>query len=160
MNIEAAVQVLTDAGVEFIIIGGWSAILHGSTYLTNDLDLFIARGAENIRRLVEALRPFHPWPRDVPENLPFVWDVATVANSTILTLRTDLGAIDLLAEVKGLGAFDEVEKEAVLVDIFGRRVRTLDLNSLIQSKRALGRDKDVNVLRELESLREAGQAAE
>ena len=38
MNFVQAVQVLTDAGVEFAIIGGWSAIMHGSAHLTNDLD--------------------------------------------------------------------------------------------------------------------------
>jgi hypothetical protein len=35
MNFETAVQSMSDAGVEFIIIGGWSAILHGSVHVTN-----------------------------------------------------------------------------------------------------------------------------
>ncbi|HLK17418.1 MAG TPA: hypothetical protein VKT81_00640 [Bryobacteraceae bacterium] len=64
---------------------------------------------------------------------------------------------DLLAEVTGLGSFEEVNRTAVTVDAFGRRVRTLDLKSLIQSKRAAGRDKDLNVLPELEGLLEAGE---
>lgn len=155
MNFETAVQALSDAGVEFIIIGGWSAILHGSVHITNDLDLFFGRRPDNLTRLVEALKPYHPRPRDIPEGLPFVWDRVTLANGTIFTLITDLGAIDLLAEVSGLGSFEEVYARSVLVEVFGRRVRTLDLKGLINSKRALGRDKDVNVLRELESLLEA-----
>ena len=38
MNFVQAVQVLTDTGVDFAIIGGWSAIMHGSAHLTNDLE--------------------------------------------------------------------------------------------------------------------------
>jgi predicted nucleotidyltransferase len=73
----------------------------------------------------------------------------------MFTLVTDLGAIDLLAEVSGLGSFEEVWAHSLSVEAFGRRVRTLNLNNLIRSKRAVGRSKDINVLRELETLLEA-----
>ena len=66
--------------------------------------------------------------------------------------------IDLLAEVKGLGSYEEVNADAVSVEAFGRRVRTLDLDSLIASKRAAGRDKDLRALPELESLREVEES--
>jgi predicted nucleotidyltransferase len=155
MNFESAVQALIDAGVEFIIIGGWSAILHGSIHVTNDLDIFYARTPANIMKLVEALRPFHPRPRDTPANLPFVWDAATLGNTAILTLRTDLGPIDFLAEVIGLPLFQEVQASSVSVEAFGRQIRTLDLPNLIQSKRATGRSKDLSAARELEALLEA-----
>jgi predicted nucleotidyltransferase len=158
MNFDAAVQALSDAGVEFIIIGGWCAILHGSAHLTTDLDVFFSRKPENLRRLVQALAPYHPRLRDLPEDLPFLWEEATLCNGTIFTLTTDLGVIDLLGEVSGLGSFEEVEAAgAVTVEAFGRRVRTLDLKSLIQAKRAAGRDKDLYTLPELESLLEAGE---
>jgi hypothetical protein len=39
MNWDIAVQTLVDSGVEFVIIGGWSAILHGSARMTRDLDI-------------------------------------------------------------------------------------------------------------------------
>jgi predicted nucleotidyltransferase len=155
MNFSAAVHALVDSRVEFIIIGGWSAILHGSSSLTNDLDVFFPRDAENIRRLVAALRPFHPRPRGLPADLPFIWDEATLRNGTIFTLTTDVGDIDLLAEVSGLDSFDEVQLAAVTVEAFGRHVRTLDLKSLIKAKRAAGREKDLRTLPELESLLEA-----
>ena len=71
MNFIKAVQALTDSGVEFVIIGGWSAVLHGSSYVTNDLD--ICYSSENIKRLAEVLAPLHPRLRDLPLNLPFVW---------------------------------------------------------------------------------------
>src|SRR6266852_8293543 len=155
MNFDRAVQALCDAGVEFIIIGGWSAILHGSARVTSDLDIFFDRRKGNLRRLVDALAPYHPRPADLPEGLPFIWDEATLRNSTIFTLTTELGRIDLLGEVSGLGSFEEVEAVSLIVDAFGRHVRTLDLKSLIAAKRAAGREKDLLVLPELESLLEA-----
>jgi predicted nucleotidyltransferase len=155
MNVEAAIQALVDVGVEFVIIGGWSAILNGSAYTTNDLDVCYARSSENLRRLALALAPYHPRLRDLPSDLPFVWDQATLRNGTVFTLDTDLGKIDLLAEVAGLGTFEEIAKGSVATEAFGRQVRTLDLKSLIKAKRAAGRSKDLNVLPELEGLLEA-----
>ena len=70
-------------------------------------------------------------------------------------MTTDFGIVDLLAEVTGLGSFEEVKATAVAVDAFGRRVLTLDLSSLIQAKRAAGREKDLRALPELEGLLEA-----
>ena len=138
MNFDRAVHALCDAGVEFIIIGGWSAILHGSANVTSDLDLFFTRRRGNLRRLVGALAPYHPRLADLPEGLPFIWDEATLRNGTIFTLARELGRIDLLGEVSGLGSFEEVEAASLVVDAFGRQVRTLDLRSLIAAKRAAG----------------------
>ncbi len=155
MDFETAVQALCDAGVDFIIIGGWCAILHGGAHVTNDLDIFFSRESENLRRLYRALAPYHPRLRDLPSDLPFVWDEATLRNGTTFTLTTDLGMIDIFGEVKGLGSFEETKAESVAVEAFGRRVQTLALTGLIQAKRAAGRDKDLRDLPELESLLEA-----
>lgn len=155
MNFIQAVQALVDADVEFVIIGGWSAILHGSSYITNDLGVCFSRRKENLGRLARALAPFHPKLRGLPADLPFVWDATTLHNGTLFTLSTDLGVIDLLAEVSGLGGFDEVKAHSIEIDAFDRRVRTLDLPSLIRAKRAAGRPKDLLILPELESLLEA-----
>jgi hypothetical protein len=160
MNFEIAVQVLCDSKVEFIVIGGWSAILHGSAYITNGLAIFFSRRAENLKRLARALAPYHPRLRDLPAGLPFLFDEGTLRNSTVLTLDTDLGPIDLLTEVAGLGSFEQVAADSIPVEAFGRTVRTLDLESLIKSKKAAPREKDLRVLPELESLREAGEPGE
>jgi hypothetical protein len=94
-------------------------------------------------------------PRDFPAELPFLGEEATLRNGTVFTMTTDFGIVDLLAEVTGLGSFEEVKAKAVAVDAFGRRVLTLDLSSLIRAKRAAGREKDLRALPELESLLEA-----
>ena len=157
MQFESAVQSLCDAGVDFVVIGGVSATFHGSVRVTYDLDICYSRATSNVTRLVAALAPFHPRPRGFPPGLPFIWDTATVGNAAILTLQTDLGEIDLLSEVAGIGSYSEVKDHSLVVSAFGRQVSTLDLQSLIDAKRATGRDKDLSALPELESLLEAGE---
>lgn len=157
MNFELAIQILCDSGVEFVVIGGWAAIFHGSAHVTNDLDICYARNRENLRRLAAALAPFHPRPRGIPGDLPFLWDATTLANGTVFTLVTDLGIIDLLAEVTGIGAYKEAHDASIEVEAFQRRVRTLDIRALIRAKKAAGRPKDLLLLPELEGLLEAGE---
>jgi hypothetical protein len=157
MQFEKAVQALCDARVDFVVIGGLAATLHGSAQVTYDLDICYSRASANLHRLVEALANFHPRPRGFPADLPFIWDEATLRNGTVFTLQTDIGEIDLLAEVTGLGAFDEVKQQAITVEAFDRQIATLNLPGLIRAKRATGRDKDLIALAELESLLEAGE---
>jgi hypothetical protein len=76
MSFVQAVQILVDAGVDFVIVGGWSAILHGSLRVANELDICYSRSSENLKRLATALAPFRPRLRGLPENLPFVWGEA------------------------------------------------------------------------------------
>jgi hypothetical protein len=78
MNIHSLVHALTDGGVEFVIIGGWSAILHGSSRSTLDLDCCFSQRRTNIENLVRSLAVFHPRLRNFPPELPFIWDEATV----------------------------------------------------------------------------------
>jgi hypothetical protein len=155
MNFIRAVQCLVDAQVDFVIVGGWSAILHGSAHVTNDLDLCYSRDRENLHRLADALAPWHPRLRDFPPDLPFAWGEDTLRNGMLFTLSTDLGVIDLLGEIDGVGTFDAIKAEAVRVSAFDREVWALDLPALIRSKRAAGRAKDLQILPELESLLEA-----
>ena len=151
------VQALADAGVEFVIIGGFAGVLHGSAYITNDLEICYSPRRENLRRLASALAPFHPRLRDLPPELLFVWDTTTLNNGTVFTLTTDVGIVDLLAEVSGVGGFDQAKAQSVIVDGFERQVWILDLPALIASKRAAGRAKDLMIIPELESLLESSE---
>ena len=154
MRFDVAVQSLVDAGVEFVLVGGWAAILNGSVRTTRDLDICYARSPENHRRLAAALSPFQPRPREFPAELPFIWDASTLNNGTLFMLSTTLGSIDLLAELSGFGSYRQVKASAKQVKAFDRFVWTLDLRGLIDSKRAAGRPKDLLALPELESLLE------
>lgn len=89
-----------------------------------------------------------------------MWDARTLANGTVFTLTTDLGVIDLMTEVTGIGAYADVRMASTEAQAFGRMVRVLDLPSLIRAKRAAGRPKDLLILPELEGILEASEDKE
>jgi len=72
-------------------------------------------------------------------------------NGSLFRLRTDVGDIDLFAEITGLGTYDEVKTCALDVEAYQRRLWTLDLRGLIKAKRASGRPQDLNDLAELDA---------
>ena len=108
-----------------------------------------------MKKIVSALSQFNPHPRGFPENLPYIFDEITLQNATNFTFNTDLGDIDLLGEVAGIGDYEAVRKESTLTTLYECKVRVLTLEGLINAKRAAGRTKDLLVLPELEALREA-----
>jgi len=105
-----------------------------------------------VSALAAALAPHHPRLRNAPEDLPFRFDAATIKRGLNFTLMTDLGALDFLGEVAGLGGYDEVKKNSELMTIFGMEFQILSLEGLIRAKKAAGRRRDLEVLPELEGL--------
>ena len=77
--------------VDFVIIGGVAAGLHGAARTTLDVDLCYSRHPVNLDRLVRALAPFRPRLRDLPSDLPFRWEAPTLRNGFLFTLTTEIG---------------------------------------------------------------------
>jgi len=71
-----------------------------------------------------------------------------------LYLQTDLGKLDCLGEVSGIGSYDEVLKRSVLAEFPYGHFRFLNLDALIASKEAAGRDKDLYALKLLRGIKE------
>lgn len=145
---------LTGGKVEFIIIGGLAATAHGSARLTQDVDIVYSRSTDNLKRLVDVLRPLKPYLRGAPPNLPFIWEAQTIRRGLNFTLTTDAGDLDLLGEVTGAGTYEALLPHTLSLTFFGHPCRCLDLQTLIRIKRATGRPKDLEVVAELEALLE------
>ncbi|MGH7504933.1 MAG: hypothetical protein ACRELX_04760, partial [Longimicrobiales bacterium] len=102
--------------VDFILVGGVAATLHGSSRLTQDLDIVYARSQENLERLTRALADLAPYPRGAPRGLPFQWSAETLRGGLNFTLTTSIGDIDLFGEIAGGGAFEQIVEDAVEVE--------------------------------------------
>jgi predicted nucleotidyltransferase len=153
-DFQALLRALTDAGVEYILVGGAAAIAHGSARLTQDLDIVYSRTPSNLRHLVKALAPYAPYLRGAPPGLPFQFDVKTLHRGLNFTLTTRIGDIDLLGEITGGGGYEDLLPDTVLLEVFGLNCRGLSLDRLIEVKRAAGRPKDLESIAELEAIRE------
>lgn len=155
IELEKVITSLSKNDVNYVIVGGVAITLHSSGYITRDLDFCYSRDKENIKRLITALDPFSPKPRNWPEGLPFSFDESFLSSGTNFTFETSIGDIDLLGEVKGIGDFKDALSNSVTFKIYGFEVHAFDLNALIASKTAADRPKDHLVLPELLALREA-----
>lgn len=154
MDFAKLLRVLHAGDVECIIVGGLAATIHGSARLTQDVDVCYARAAQNLARLVKALKPLKPYLRGAPRGLPFEWSVATLQAGLNFTLTTSAGALDLLGEIAGGGNYEELLPHTVTVRLFDLDMTCLNLEWLIKTKRAAGRARDLEAIAELEALRE------
>ncbi len=156
-DLRGTLKLFLDGGVEVIVIGGVAAVAHGSARTTQDVDFVYRRTPENIKRLAEVLAPHHPYLRGpgIPPGLPFFWDVETIKRGFNFTLTTDVGVVDLLAEVAGGGVYEDILPHSVIATPFGLECLCVDLPTLIRMKRAAGRPKDFEAIAELELLLES-----
>ena len=152
-DVQRLLDVLRAAGVDFVVVGGVALVLRGSSRVTLDLDLCYARDLENLRRLAAALAPYHPRLRGAPPDLPFLWDERTLASGLNFTLTTDLGDLDILGEVAGVGGYAQVSVGASELVVGGTSIRVMGLDTLERSKRAAGRAKDLLDLAEIAEIR-------
>src|SRR5437879_10831324 len=104
-DFKAVLRTLAEAGVEFIVVGGVAATIHGSSRLTRDVDVVYRRTASNIARLAATLTPYQPYLRGAPPGLPFRWDAATIERGLNFTLTTQLGSLDRLRQITGGGSY-------------------------------------------------------
>jgi len=152
-DFQRLVEALSGGRVDYIVIGGVAMVLHGSARTTRDLDICYERIPANLQALAAALAPFQPRLRGAPADLPFRLDARTLHSGLNFTLSTDLGDIDLLGEVTGVGAYRELIHEAVWMDLYGQRVAVMGLGSLERAKRGAGRLKDLADLAEIEEIK-------
>ncbi|MDQ6829701.1 MAG: nucleotidyltransferase [Gemmatimonadota bacterium] len=149
---EQIITALVAAGVRFVVVGGVAATVQGSARLTNDLDLCYDAAPDNVTALVRLLHTWHAYLRGVERGLPFVLDERALRAMPLMTLTTEVGDIDLLDSVLGVGTYADAFTRSESVAIGAIEFRALTLQALIASKRATGRAKDLEHLIELEAL--------
>jgi hypothetical protein len=151
---EEMLRVLAKHGVRSVLIGGFAAVIHGSPYVTTDIDVVPDASVENLERLSSSLRELHAkvWTPDEPEGLAFYHDPVSLASSRTWNLVTDFGRLDITFEPSGTAGFADVARDAVGLTILGVKVDVASLADVIRSKEAAGRDKDRLVLPVLRRL--------
>lgn len=149
-------------GVEYLIVGGVGAQLHGATRPTYDFDSLPKTSGENLDRLGEALRELGAYLRvegltdEEARALPVHLDGATLARMDISTWRTNAGDLDVLTAIPtrdgGRSRYEDLLVRASSVDFGGVPVRVAALEDIIASKEWADRPKDRAALDELRRL--------
>jgi hypothetical protein len=142
-DLEKLVQRLIEQRVEFVIIGGYAAIAHGVPLTTFDIDVCSPFTFENLGKIHSALAGLHPYHRETPQEIPFVMPDDFRRKLRNLYLHTDLGQIDFLGEILGVGDYASVHAHSQIAELPIGSCRILDAPTLLRAKEATGRPKDL-----------------
>jgi len=151
---ERILEVLSAHEVDFVLIGGFAAITHGSPFLTEDIDVTPERGADNLDRLSAALKALGARIRTqgVDEGLPFDHDGESLASAGVWNLTTRYGDLDISFVPSGTEGYADLVRGARTTSIAGVAVHIASLEDIVRSKQAADRAKDRRVLPTLREI--------
>jgi hypothetical protein len=139
-------RTLSKYEVEYIIVGGVCAVLHGAPISTFDIDLVHSREPSNLKRLFKALEELGAYYRDPAGRIikPKEYDLSSPGHQLLMTKG---GPLDLLGEIGRGRDYKELLKNTVSLTISENlKVRLLNLETLIETKEETGQEKDKAVL--------------
>ena len=137
-------RALHQCEVRYVLVGGYSVILHGYSRTTGDLDIWVEKTAANYDCLARAFLVFGMSVFDMTaENFLHnpVLDVFTFGRPP--------AAIDIMTNLKGLD-FATAYPQAADMVVDDVAVRLIQYQHLLQAKQAAGRPRDQN---DLDNLR-------
>jgi hypothetical protein len=151
-----ALERLLADDVDFVLIGGLAARLHGSPTVTDDLDISHSKERANLERLAECLTAMDATLRlpDPDERVDVTLDWRFLHAADNFTFMTDFGALDCLAVPAGIESYDELASRALEMDLDGITIKVASIDDLMAMKRAAGRRKDLIELEILAALKE------
>ena len=147
-------ETLDSYNVDFVVVGGLAAVAHGSSQVTQDIDICINLNPKNMDRLEASLKELHPIHRIGNKQHPFTETGNTLYSLKNIYLTTDYGQLDCLGEIKGIGNYSQVLINSFKLPIDGKEYNFLTLDALIEAKKAINRPKDKESVIILEALRE------
>lgn len=124
-NLNLLLKRLLEEKIDFVLIGGYAAVLHGSSQVTHDLDICAVMTDEQLTKLKKALHDLEPKHRMNPNSQPSLNDVPEKAGLIEnYYLRTKAGVLDILAEVSSVGNFQRLRAKSVLDELLLMKKRT------------------------------------
>lgn len=147
--------------VEYLLIGGLAASLHGVERATMDVDITVAANPGNLGHLVETaealrLSPVLPVPLEALNDVELLRKWHTELNLKTFALRT----LDLASARVDVLLFPPVEfacmsQRATRFDIAGTAIRAVSIEDLIDLKKAFGRPIDLSDIAHLQRIQQA-----
>ncbi len=153
-NLNNLLKTLLESKIDFVLIGGYAAVVHGSSQVTQDVDICAVMTDGQLEELRSTLKNFKPVHRMNPNFQPSLLDVPKPGQKmNNIYLRTDLGILDILETVEPVGDFKRVKEHAIEISLFGHKCKVISLDDLIAVKKSMTRPKDKAVLQELMALK-------
>ncbi len=144
---------LVNNGVDFVIVGGFAGVVHGCTYVTQDIDICCDFSPANLLALQRAVSDLDPVHRMTPNRKKLNLTQETCAQFKNLYLDTNLGQLDCLGFLDGLGDFRRAKEESELIEVEDTKMRVLSLEALVKTKKAMNRPRDKEAVAQLEAIK-------
>jgi predicted nucleotidyltransferase len=141
---ERMLRVLTEHGVDFVVIGGIAVQAHGYIRWTKDLDVAVSPATANVSRLSEALAELSAHVRG--GGMLKITDPHQLRRAPLVPVMTEAGPLDVvnLEHLAGAPArYDALRDAALVIELEGMAVPVAGLSDLIRMKRAAGREQDL-----------------
>jgi hypothetical protein len=148
-------ELLAKNQVDFVIIGGFAGVVYGSTCITQDVDICCDFGVSNLLKLAKALKGVHAVHRMTPGRLKLELTKTNAGQFKNLYLDTDIGQLDCISFVEGIGDYHKVKKRSRVIEVEGVKMRTLDIDALIKAKKAMNRPRDRRMIEQLKKIKKA-----
>jgi hypothetical protein len=144
--------VLAEHGVDYLVIGGVAAQVHGHRRTTMDLDVTPAPDLENFKRLAAALVALDAHPAELGPSAPTPTAEQLRVAPIVPPLATRHGELHILTEVPGATAYDGMSTRALTTDLDGIAVRIVGVDDLIRMKQTAGRPSDIEDIEALTTV--------
>ncbi len=161
-NVREIFKALSNAKVDYVVVGGFAVILHGYLRATADLDLVVGLSAENCKRGLKALSGIGFQPRLPvrleefcnPENRRKWIEQSNMLVFPLWDPDNPLRSLDLFVEEPI--EFSQLMDDALIKDVDGVQIRVASVEHLIEMKKAAGRPRDLDDIAKLKMIREEG----
>ena len=144
---------LAQAKIDFVLVGGFAGVVHGCTYVTQDIDICCDFSPANLMALQEALSDLKPVHRMTPKRQKLKLTEKTCRDFKNLYLDTIIGQLDCLSLIDGIGDYDEVKQVSRIIKLDKVKIHVLDIDALIKAKKTLNRPRDIQAIKQLEAIK-------
>ena len=138
------IKALEQNKVKYVLVGGYSVILHGYSRTTGDLDIWVEKTKENFQLLTNAFHSFGMSMFDMTEN-----NFLHNPNFDVFTFGRPPVSIDIITQLKGC-VFENVYQNSSIVEVDNLLVRLIHINDLLHAKKSANRPKDNDDIQHLQ----------
>ena len=158
MNFLQVMQSLAEKEIEFVIVGGVASRLHGSTRLTQDLDIVPRLEPEAWSRLIDGMLELNTQPR-IPESIERIKNLNNIhswlieKNMLALSFRSPSADLEIDLLISESENFEELMGRASTVEYQGYTFHVASIDDLIAMKQKVGRPQDLQDIEILTNIK-------
>lgn len=152
LDLRELFRVLDEHGVDYLVIGGVAAQVHGRRRTTKDLDVTPAPDPDNFTRLAAALVALDAHPAELGPSAPTPTAERLRLAPVVPPLTTRHGELHILNDVPGATVYAEMRTRALSTDLDGITMHIVGVDDLIRMKQAVGRPSDIEDIEALTTI--------